>query len=260
MASDWRTVAHDDCRQLAHRLGEPARDLVVAAEGNVSVRLDDDHIAVSASGTSLASLPEDGLVRLRVADLLTLVDTAGSDADVAAGLRAAREPQDQPVPSVESMLHAVCYAETDARFIAHTHPTAVNALLCSRDAEVVVDRNIYPDQIVVLGRTRLLLPYIDPGLELARAIRTGLRDFRAEHGTTPRVIYAGNHGMFALAQSVAEALAISDMANKIARVLLATMSASEPAFMTDEDVRRIDSRDDEHVRRELLRAGTAVQA
>lgn len=261
MATEWRSPAYQDCLSLAHELGEPRRDLVVAAEGNVSARLDGDFIAVSASGTSLATLPDTGLVRLGTSDLLALIDSADGDAAVTDGLRKARDPEDQPIPSVESMLHAVCYAETDAQFIAHTHPTAVNALLCSRDASVLVDRNLYPDQVVVMGGARLLLPYIDPGLELARAIRSGLREFRAQYGIAPRVIYAGNHGMFALAQSVAEALAISDMANKTARVLLAVIAAGEPLFMTDEDVRRIDSRDDEQVRRQLLRnAGSSRQA
>ena len=33
------------------------------------------------------------------------------------------------MPSVEAILHAVLYEDTDAQVIAHTHPTAINALL-----------------------------------------------------------------------------------------------------------------------------------
>ena len=37
------------------------------------------------------------------------------------------------------------------RFIAHTHPTPVNAVLCSRGAEEAVSGRLFPDEIVCCG-------------------------------------------------------------------------------------------------------------
>ncbi len=248
----------EECLSLAHQLGVVPRDLVVAAEGNVSARLDDNHFVISASGTALRTLAPSDLVRVRTGSLLRIVASNAGDLDVAAGLAEARDPAEQPTPSVESLLHAVCYQDPDISFIAHTHPTAVNGVLCSDQAEALVDMNLYPDQVVVMGRARLLLPYIDPGLQLARAMASRVREFTSVHGASPRVIYAANHGVFALGRSAAEALAISEMANKTARVLLAAWSVGRPVFMSDADVERIDSRGDEQERRLRLRETNLV--
>ena len=43
----------------------------------------------------------------------------------------------------------------------------VNALLCSDRAEVLAGPPIFPDQVVVIGRRALLIPYSDPGVVLA---------------------------------------------------------------------------------------------
>ena len=40
----------DALLDLCHALGEPHRDLVLSAEGNVSMRLDDHTMAIKASG------------------------------------------------------------------------------------------------------------------------------------------------------------------------------------------------------------------
>ncbi len=40
-----------------------------------------------------------------------------------------------------------------------------------------------------------VVPYVDPGLRLARHVRSLLRDFQTRHGTTPRVLYLRNHGL-----------------------------------------------------------------
>src|SRR5207302_1762392 len=110
-------------------------------------------------------------------------------------------------PSVETPLHAVAVRYGGARAVAHTHPSAVNSLLCSDRADDVT-RALFPDQIVVCGAEPLLLPYVDPGLPLARALRDALSE-RAEH--PPKTIYLRNHGLVALGQTTQEALQITAM-------------------------------------------------
>ena len=72
----------------------------------------------------------------------------------------------------------------------------------------------------------------------------------------PRVIYLGNHGLFALGSSAAQALQLTEMADKVSRVLAATLSFGNVVPMTEESVNRIDTRDDEQIRRAALARAT----
>jgi ribulose-5-phosphate 4-epimerase/fuculose-1-phosphate aldolase len=76
----------------------------------------------------------------------------------------------------------------------------------------------------------------------------------------PRVIYLGNHGMVALGSSAGQVLQLTEMADKVSRVLAATLSLGSVVPMTDESAERIDTRDDEEVRRIALARVTLRQA
>ena len=108
------------------------------------------------------------------------------------------------------MLHAVCLERGGAEVVGHTHPVPVLALLCSPHAEALATHMLFPDQIVVLGRRPLFVPYVDPGLALARRVRDALE----AHGEPPKVIYLGNHGLFALGRTPEHVLQITAMAVK----------------------------------------------
>jgi rhamnose utilization protein RhaD (predicted bifunctional aldolase and dehydrogenase) len=236
---------------LSRTLGEPARDLAILAEGNTSLRTGADRMLVKASGASLATAGPADFVEIELSPLLELVDDpAAGDAEVAAAF-AAIEAECGRRPSVEAMLHAVCLSTGGAAAVGHTHPTAVLSLLCSVHAEALAVP-LFPDQIVVLGARPLHLPYVDPGLALARRVRDAL----ATHGET-RTIYLGNHGLFALGTSPEHVLQITDMAVKAARVLAGALDAGGAVPLPPAEVARIDTRPDEHYRRRALAARTA---
>ncbi|ADD43719.1 class II aldolase/adducin family protein [Stackebrandtia nassauensis] len=247
------TVA--DLTELSLTLGQANRDLVILAEGNTSVRLGPGRMLVKASGSTMPTASESDFVELETAPLLELISSeSSSDDEIDAVLRAARIDPAGPRPSMEALLHAICLEEAGATVVAHTHPIAVNAILCSDRAETLVAGSLFPDQIVVMGRHNLLVPYADPGLALARSVRDGLRQHRARHGAPPKVVYLVNHGIFVLADSPTQALAITDMTVKSARILLGALSAGEPRYLSDADAERIDVRPDEVRRRERLAA------
>jgi len=234
---------------LSHHLGEEPRDYVIIGEGNTSARIDPATFFVKASGRNLASLDPDGLVEIDQRRVLELLDAQASDEDVACGLlEACLAGAPGARPSVETILHAVLYQLTDAGFIGHTHPVAVNAILCSaRAAEIT--RHLMPDEIVVCGPDSLFIPYTDPGLPLARQVRSRVAGFSARHAQYPRVIYLQNHGLFALGQTIRQVENITAMAVKHARVLAASYALGEPHWLDERDVARIHTRPDEDVRR-----------
>lgn len=241
---------------LSQQLGDPAADLAILGEGNTSADAGDGSFLVKASGVSLGQAGAGDFVRLDTAAVLELVeDTALDEHDLPAltgRLRAAAHDPGSPTPSIEAMLHALAIGVAGAAYVGHTHPTAVNGLLCSERAGELVAGPLFPDQVVVCGRHALLVPYAEPGLPLGRVVRDGLREFTDRHGQPPQLVYLGNHGIVALGSSAQEVLAITAMAVKAARVLTAALSVGAPARLPEESADRLDRRPDEIERRRRL--------
>jgi rhamnose utilization protein RhaD (predicted bifunctional aldolase and dehydrogenase) len=237
--------------RLSRTLGEPWRRFAILAEGNTSQRVGDDVLAVKVTGRSLRDAGADDFVLVGLQRLSELIDDpAAGDADVAAYFDEV-EAEQGGRPSVEALLHVVCVLDCGATTAAHTHPESVNALLCTDKATVLAEQPLFPDQVVVVGRRALLVPYTDPGVVLAREVRHRLAAYVPDHGL-PRAIYLGNHGMFALGAGAAQALQITEMADKTARVLATALSLGTVVPMAEESAVRIDTRDDEQVRRAAL--------
>ena len=237
--------------RLSRTLGLPEEDLVILAEGNTSVRLPGERMLVKATGASLANAGESDFVEvdLRAYDAL-LTRTGAPDGEVTEQLQAA-VVAGSGRPSVESLLHAVCLTLPGVQFVAHTHPTAVNAILCSARPELLLG-SLFPDQIVVLGRRPLLVPYVDPGLKLAQHVAQRLLDDGGRAGRSPKVLYLVNHGMFALGATADEVLQVTRMAVKVARIVAGAAAVGGPSYLSDIDAERIDTRPDEEHRRRLL--------
>jgi rhamnose utilization protein RhaD (predicted bifunctional aldolase and dehydrogenase) len=239
---------------LSRSLGRPERDLVILGEGNTSVRLDDESFLVKASGTSLATAEQESFVRMDFGRTLALLGLSDpTDNELGEALMGARSSGDGGLrPSIEAPLHALALTEGRAAFAGHTHPTAVNSVLCSDRAGALSEGAIFPDQIVVLGRYPLHLRYADVGLPLARALREGLREHGQRVGVPPKTIYLQNHGLVALGGSASEVEQITTMADKHARIMAGVLAAGHPVYLTAEQADRLDTRSDEEYRRRVL--------
>lgn len=238
--------------ELAHAVGRPEMQLAILGEGNVSQRIATGRMLVKATGSNLGRCTDADLVEVDTSGILALLDDPeAGDEQVEQSLMQARIRRDAKRPSVEALLHAVVL-DAGAGAACHTHPVSVNGILCSDRAELLVRGSLFPDQIVVLGQRSVLIPYIDPGLELARVVRTQLVDFVAEHGQLPKVVYLQNHGIFAIGEDPAECLRITEMADKFARILAGALAVGNPIFLSGADADRIENRADEHYRRRIL--------
>jgi rhamnose utilization protein RhaD (predicted bifunctional aldolase and dehydrogenase) len=241
-----------DLVELSRWLGDPDRALAILGEGNTSAVVSPGRIQVKASGASLGRSGPEDFVEVDVARALALLEKATlTDKELAAGLEAARTAGDRR-PSIEAILHALAVDTGGASFVGHTHPVAVNELLCSDRADALVAGALFPDQVVVCGRHPLLVPYADPGLPLARAVRDGLTAHMERHGVPPRVVYLRNHGLLALGRSAVDVRQITEMTVKVARVLSGALAVGEPRYLSAEQADRIDSREDEHHRQQVL--------
>ncbi|HEX2410516.1 MAG TPA: class II aldolase/adducin family protein [Solirubrobacteraceae bacterium] len=233
---------------LSRLLGDPARGLAILGEGNTSIRLANGRMVVKASGASLGAATADDFVELEPSALLALLDDPDADDETVAREFAAVESRTGRRPSVEAMLHAVCLELGGAAAVGHTHPVPVLAILCSPHAEALATEMLFPDQVVVLGRSPLYVPYVDPGLVLARRVRDEL----SAHAEPPNAIYLGNHGLFALGRTPEEVVQITEMAVKAALVLAGALAAGGVRALSPAAADRIHGRPDEHYRRAAL--------
>ena len=235
---------------VSRQIGREDRRLAILGEGNTSADLGDGTFLVKSSGCSLSDLDESGVSRVKMAPILSaLDDEALDDSGVRSVLESSRADQSPKLPSVETFMHAVCLSEGVAKWVGHCHAESVMSVLCSEHGAKPFQSHIFPDAIVVCGRQIASVPYIDPGLELARQVRRVLREFRAAHGTAPKVILLENHGPVALGASDKEVLNILLMLDKWARVLVGTLALGGPKFLPSAVSERIDRRPDEDYRR-----------
>ena len=239
---------------MSNQLGNPHNDYVILGEGNSSARTDEAFFWVKASGTSLQGIDNTGFVQVLFEPVLALLaapslsDTAVTETLASATINTAPNVR----PSVETTFHAVALTVAEAQFVGHTHPTAVNSILCSQKVEEAYAGRLFPDEIVVCGPAPVFVPYTDPGIPLAKVIRGKIITYQDEYGRSPKLILMQNHGIIALGQTADEVLRITAMAVKTARILLGAFTVSAPRFLTPEDVNRIDTRPDEHFRQRML--------
>lgn len=239
---------------MSHYLGEPGKGYTILGEGNTSARADADSMYVKASGTCLGAMKPSDFLRVSIAKVTQILnDPAAGDAEVAEVLRASvLDANEERMPSVETMLHALLYAYPGYNFIAHTHPVATNGLLCSKNACEAMSGRLCPDHIVVMGRASVYVPYVDPGLVLAREVRDRVRHFVEHENDLPKAIVLENHGLIAIGPAARAVMNITDMAEKMSHILLGAYSAGGPVFMKREAVDRIVSRPDEKYRQKII--------
>ncbi len=217
-AADGRPVL-DELIALAQQFGRDP-EFSRGGGGNASAKTD-GVVWIKPSGVPLATLEADDLVPLDRARLLEVLEApeapraSGEDPLVRAADEARLAPAGGRRPSVELLFHALL----PERFVLHTHPVLINAVTCNEDGEAIA-RRLFGDDVI-------WVPYTDPGLPLARAIR----DARATHvrrtrGPAPRVTLMQNHGLIISADTTAEVEAAS---RRLVEAVEAAVAAAGPA-------------------------------
>ena len=198
---------------MSRHLGDSALDYAILGEGNSSARVDAETFWVKASGAEMRTIEAGGFVQVRFEPVLALLEKEGvDDQAVKVALEAARAvPAATARPSVETVLHAIALQLEGIRFVGHTHPTAVNAVLCSLKAEEAIAGRLFPDEIVYCGPAPVYIPYTDPGVPLARTFRAAIGRYLDHYRENPKVILMQNHGLIALGKTASEVENITAM-------------------------------------------------
>ncbi|OPZ60712.1 MAG: L-fuculose phosphate aldolase [Deltaproteobacteria bacterium ADurb.Bin510] len=156
-----------------------AEGLIARTWGNVSVRLDDNHCAITPSGRSYAGLKPEDIVIMNIHDL----SYAGPI-----------------VPSSEKAVHAAAYKLDDSiKAVIHTHQLQASTVAAARRNVTLTD----PAVAEILGASEIrCASYALPGtVKLARACAQALRGSKA-------CLMAG-HGVLCVGASLDEAFEVA---------------------------------------------------
>ena len=171
------------------------KGLIVAAEGNLSVRLGGHSFLVTPAGTNKGSL--------RVQDLLE-IDDRGRSA--------------QGTATSEWPLHRLIYAHRpDVLGICHAHPPWTTAFAAAgRD----LDGSLLTETATLLARVPLAARAL-PGSE---ALAASVVPFIADHDA----VLLGNHGVVTVGTDLRKAYSLLETVERLAQVTLLAAAAAEP--------------------------------
>jgi rhamnose utilization protein RhaD (predicted bifunctional aldolase and dehydrogenase)/NAD(P)-dependent dehydrogenase (short-subunit alcohol dehydrogenase family) len=187
-----------DLRVYTSRLLGRDDTLVLHGGGNTSVKVREKNILgeeeeilyVKGSGWDLETIEAAGFTPVRMAHLLKLAQLKTlTDPQMVSELAANVMRPGAPAPSVETILHAVI----PHKFVDHTHADALVAITNTEDGEARV-RAIYGDDVLVV-------PYVMPGFELARACA---KQIEAELKPSTIGIVLLKHGLFSFGATAEE--------------------------------------------------------
>lgn len=229
---------NNELLELAHWIGHHPARLAIWNEGAVAGLLPGGKIAVSAAGSNLACLESASMVELDLAKLQALI--ALDDAPTEKIIETQTNPA-APMPCADALAFADLLAFENVRFAAHTQPIPINQVICSPRARQFSDRRNLPHEIVACGQASVLVPFMPPGLLLAKEIRRKTALWRDRYKSTPKLILMQNHGMIALGETVEEVKRVTEMAVKYAEIFVGAAMMGGPEFMKPNYVTQIDA-------------------
>jgi len=185
-----------DLEIISHAVGN-CPDYVQGGGGNSSVKLNDELMAVKASGFKLNQITsKEGFVVVNYkkikeyhenVDLNSGIDYEKDSVQFAKDNVVELEGIEKLRPSVEAGFHSVL-----KKYVIHTHPVYANILCCSEEGRELVSKIFPEDEWNILW-----IPYVNPGFFLTLKIMEGIKAFqeRSSKESFPEVIFMQNHGL-----------------------------------------------------------------
>jgi len=168
-------------------------DLVQAAGGNSSVKLDNGEMLIKASGFLLSDVNIKGgysrVFTKAVSEIVKNKDIINSKnkhqkESLTAEFLAETTIDKQNRPSIETLLHSLLL-----KYTLHTHSIVVNMIVLQKDWKEILKSIFKEEKIAYVG-------YETPGVELAIALDKELQKF----DKIPNIIILQNHGLIITSQ------------------------------------------------------------
>jgi L-fuculose-phosphate aldolase len=207
---------------IARRL--PADGLVRGAGGNCSAR-EDDIMWISPSGLSFEDAACEDYPGVSI-----------STGDILHGTRR---------PSSEVLMHLAIYRRRpEVAAVIHTHPPLTQALTAAGHDL----KPMFADYYVYVGKNVPHLPYITVTTpELAARVEQVIQ------APDCYAIVLRNHGLITVGASIKEAYFRALAVEEQARIQHSALQVGQPAFLSDEELQKLDQLGSETYRRDLLK-------
>jgi len=167
-------------------------DFVLAGGGNTSYKTD-DFLYIKSSGTSLATITENGFVKMNRALLAEIMqkkypaDDTEREKFVLSDLMNARAGEGRP--SVETSLHDML----EYKFVLHVHPAIINGITCADKGKTYAKKH-FP--------SAAWADSTKAGYILAKETKRVIDEYIKNYGKHPNVIFVENHGVFFAADTL----------------------------------------------------------
>lgn len=184
------------------------RGFVCATDGNVSVKLDDQHLLCTPTSVCKGDLTARDLV---------VIDRQG------------RVLEGSRKPSTEIRMHQAWYdARPDIEAVVHAHPVHATAFAASG---LAMDSCVFPEIIVTLGSVPLA-PYATPSTE---EVPESLGPLLPHHDA----ILLGNHGVVTCGISLTAAWHAMERVEHSAHILLLSSLLGGPRTLNSDELSRL---------------------
>jgi rhamnose utilization protein RhaD (predicted bifunctional aldolase and dehydrogenase) len=247
------TSSHEKLLWLAHEIGRPTAQLVVPGEGTVSARsTTPGRILTTAAGGFLDRIDEGDTTECEARKLEGLFEMPLLDSKTNLLAETQLDPAAR-LPAQDAVLHAWLLGLDGVNFVAQVHPTSCLQVLCSQGAERFSDHRLFPSEIMAFGAQATYVPYSEPGIPLAREIRSKVMlTQRRNQGQNPRLVLVQNYGLVAMGATAEATLRVALVAEKAAAVFVGS-SRLGAQFLPTQQIVRIEMRIADNTRPSLIK-------
>lgn len=170
-------------------------DLVQAGGGNSSCKLEGNKMVIKASGFQLADVTDTSGYAIvdarKIRDAFLYAENLDKMTEAESKKILEEAFVEGARPSIETFLHAI-----SGKYTLHTHSIVVNALTCRKN---------WKDELTVLFKEALYVPYATPGVELAKAFFEAYKEYGIDK--TPEIVFLQNHGLVVSANTADDVIA-----------------------------------------------------
>ena len=179
--SDTDKLLREEIIKVGKRLYDAG--LAVASSGNISARLDDENILITATGTHLGSLKDSDIVQVNLSGAQTSSDKK---------------------PSSELPLHSLIYKNFSVKTVVHCHPPLINAYfaVCDSLKALTFETKFYLGEVPVLEQETPTVTKTEPVIEALKS---------------NNLVVLKNHGAVAVGEKFKDSLALVEALEEAVR-------------------------------------------
>jgi len=170
--------------------------LSVSKSGNLSCRLDNENILITATGTSLGELKDNDIVKINL--------NTG-------------DCPDKKKPSTELPLHSLVYKNFPAKAVIHCHPPLINGYfaVCASLKTLTFETKLYLGEVPVVKQET---PSITKPEEVIEALKSS------------NLVVLKNHGTVAIADNFSDALGLTESLEEAVKSAAIARLCSKESF------------------------------